>query len=132
MKKDIHVVGAVIIDNGRILCAKRGMEKSLPGLWEFPGGKIEQGETPQESLKREIQEEMHCEVEIGEQVEHTSYEYDFGIVHLQTYYCKLTKGTPVLTEHTEIKWLAAHELPSLDWAPADIPAIEKLAATFAN
>ncbi|MBT2582604.1 (deoxy)nucleoside triphosphate pyrophosphohydrolase [Planococcus sp. ISL-109] len=132
MKKDIHVVGAVIIDGERILCAKRGMEKSLPGLWEFPGGKIEQGETPQESLKREIQEEMHCEVEIGEKVEHTRYEYDFGIVHLQTFYCKLTKGTPVLTEHTEIKWLAANELPTLEWAPADIPAIEKLAVTFAK
>ncbi|WP_067726909.1 (deoxy)nucleoside triphosphate pyrophosphohydrolase [Oceanobacillus damuensis] len=128
MKKDIHVVGAVIIKENKILCAQRGPDKSLPYLWEFPGGKIEAGETPQDALKREINEEMHCEIEIGEQVEHTVYEYDFGIVHLTTYKCKLLEGNPVLTEHAAIKWLPSKELPSLEWAPADIPAIEKLTA----
>ncbi|MFC4022315.1 (deoxy)nucleoside triphosphate pyrophosphohydrolase [Oceanobacillus longus] len=127
MKKDIHVVGAVIINKNKILCAQRGPDKSLPYMWEFPGGKIEPGETPQEALKREIVEEMHCEIEIGEQVEHTIYEYDFGVVHLSTYKCKLIEGTPVLTEHAAIKWLSSKELPSLEWAPADIPAIERLA-----
>ncbi|KAA0959170.1 (deoxy)nucleoside triphosphate pyrophosphohydrolase [Planococcus kocurii] len=124
--KNIHVVGAVIKDGNKILCAQRGMEKSLPGLWEFPGGKIEETETPQAALRREIQEEMHCQVEIGEQVEHTVYEYDFGIVHLTTFYCQLVEGTPVLTEHIAIEWLEAHELEQLEWAPADIPAIQKL------
>jgi 8-oxo-dGTP diphosphatase len=128
MKKDIHVVGAVIIKENKILCAQRGPDKSLPFMWEFPGGKIETGETPQEALKREIDEEMHCDIEIGEQVEHTVYEYDFGIVHLSTYKCKLLEGTPVLTEHAEIKWLSPKELETLEWAPADIPAIEKLAS----
>lgn len=99
----------------------------MPGLWEFPGGKIEPEETPQQALQREIQEEMHCEIEIGEQVEHTVYEYDFGIVHLTTFYCRLVQGTPVLTEHIAIQWLKPAELEQLDWAPADIPAIEKLA-----
>ncbi|WP_087972058.1 (deoxy)nucleoside triphosphate pyrophosphohydrolase [Oceanobacillus rekensis] len=127
MKKDIHVVGAVIIKENKILCAQRGPDKSLPFMWEFPGGKIETGETPQDALKREIDEEMHCDIEIGEQVEHTVYEYDFGIVHLTTYKCKLLEGTPVLTEHAEIKWLSPKELETLEWAPADIPAIEKLA-----
>ena len=126
MKKNIHVVGAVIIENDKILCAQRGPAKSLPLKWEFPGGKIEAGETPQEALSREIKEEMQCIVEIGGQVEHTVYEYDFGIVHLTTYYCKLIEGKPVLTEHVEMKWLAPDELKSLDWAPADIPAIETL------
>lgn len=130
MKKNIRVVGAVIIDGDKILCAQRGMEKSLPGLWEFPGGKIEGNETPQSALQREIQEEMHCQVEIGEQVEHTVYEYDFGIVHLTTFYCQLVEGTPVLTEHIEIQWLKADELEQLKWAPADIPAIEKLKRTY--
>ena len=130
MKKDIHVVGAVIIKNEKILCAQRGPDKSLPYKWEFPGGKIESGETPQEALKREIHEEMHCKIEIGEKVEHTVYEYDFGIVHLTTYICKLIEGEPVLTEHEEIKWLAPKELEMLDWAPADIPAIERLANEY--
>ncbi|KGX87038.1 (deoxy)nucleoside triphosphate pyrophosphohydrolase [Pontibacillus litoralis] len=126
MKKDIYVVGAVIIENGKILCAQRGSLKSLPLMWEFPGGKIEHGESPQQALQREIVEEMQCKVEIGEQIEHTVHEYDFGVVHLTTFYCTLLEGEPILTEHIAFKWLAAHELPSLDWAPADIPAIEKL------
>lgn len=126
MKKIIHVVGAVVVENGKILCAQRGPTKTLAYKWEFPGGKIEQGESPQEALWREINEEMQCNVEIGEQIEHTIYEYDFGIVHLTTYYCKLIEGKPTLTEHIAIKWLSPDELASLDWAPADIPAIQKL------
>jgi 8-oxo-dGTP diphosphatase len=126
MKKNIYVVGAVIIENNKILCAQRGLSKSLPLKWEFPGGKIEEGETPQEALSREIKEEMQCKVEIGDQVEHTVYEYDFGIVDLTTYYCKLIEGKPVLTEHASIKWLSPDQLKSLDWAPADIATIEKL------
>ncbi|MDT0160672.1 (deoxy)nucleoside triphosphate pyrophosphohydrolase [Bacillus sp. AG4(2022)] len=127
MKKDIHVVGAVIFKDNKILCAQRGKEKSLPLLWEFPGGKIEKGEKPEQALVREIQEEMHCTIDIGEKIEHTVYEYDFGIVHLTTYYCKLVEGEPVLTEHAAVKWLAPKELPTLEWAPADIPTIEKIA-----
>jgi 8-oxo-dGTP diphosphatase len=126
MKKNIYVVGAVIMENGKILCAQRGKTKTLPLKWEFPGGKIEDNETPQEALRREINEEMQCKIEIGDLVEHAVYEYDFGIVHLTTFSCRLIEGTPVLTEHVSIKWLYTNELLSLDWAPADIPTIEKL------
>ena len=102
--------------NNKILCAQRGQDKSLPLKWEFPGGKIEAGESAQEALKREISEEMNCQIEIGEQVDHTVYEYDFGIVHLTTFSCKLIEGKPELTEHVAIKWLPPSELASLDWA----------------
>lgn len=126
MKKDIYVVGAVIVDSGKVFCAQRGSDKTLPEFWEFPGGKIEKGESPEEALKREIYEEMQCEIEVGKKVEHTIYEYDFCIVHLTTYFCNLIKGEPVLTEHIDSKWVLPEELDQLDWAPADIPAIEKI------
>lgn len=127
MKKNIYVVGAVIVKAGKVLCAQRGPDKSLPNLWEFPGGKIEAGETEQEALIREINEELACEIAVGKKIEYTAYEYDFGIVHLTTYYCRIVAGTPVLTEHLDSKWLLPEELAGLDWAPADIPAIEKIA-----
>jgi 8-oxo-dGTP diphosphatase len=126
MKKDIYVVGAVIIDNGKVLCAQRGLTRPLPLKWEFPGGKIEAGETPQEALRREIQEEMHCLIEVCQQIISTDHEYDFGIVHLTTFYCRLIEGTPILIEHASMKWLYPDELGSLDWAPADIPTVEKV------
>src|SRR5690625_4841022 len=126
MMKNIHVVGAVIIHDGKILCAQRPESTTLPLMWEFPGGKIEQGESSKDALKREIHEEMSCDISVGAQLDHTVYEYDFGIVHLTTFYCTLLDGTPVLTEHKSIKWLRKEELTMLDWAPADIPAIKKL------
>ncbi|MBU5594539.1 (deoxy)nucleoside triphosphate pyrophosphohydrolase [Amphibacillus sp. MSJ-3] len=129
-KKIIKVVGAIIIKDGKILCAQRGESKSLSYKWEFPGGKIEMNETPVQALMREIDEEMKCDIEVGEEFDHTIYEYDFGIVHLTTYCCTLVKGSPILTEHNDIKWLYSHELSSLDWAPADIPAVKKLEQTL--
>lgn len=126
MKKVINVVGAVIVEDGKILCVKRGPSKSLPLLWEFPGGKIEVGEDPCEALKREIKEEMLCKIEVGDMVEQTLYNYDFGEVNLTTYLCKLVEGEPKLTEHVDLLWLYPKELTKLDWAPADIPAVEKL------
>ena len=95
-------------------------------LCEISRWENRRGRTPQEALKREIDEEMHCSVQIGEQIDYTAYEYDFGIVHLKTFYCKLVEGSPVLTEHVAIKWLYPNELAALEWAPADIPTIEKL------
>ena len=125
--KKINVVGAILIENGKILCAQRGEGKSLAYLWEFPGGKIETGETPQEALIRELQEELMIEVEVqSEKFEETSYQYDFGIVNLTTFICFLKSGTPQLTEHIAVEWLAPKELTTLEWAPADIPSVEKL------
>lgn len=127
MKKTIEVVGAIIVDNGKILCAQRGPEKSLANFWEFPGGKVEANETPIEALKRELTEELLITVTVDDEMfESTKHEYDFGIVHLTTFICHLEKGKPQLTEHVAIKWLPVEELDTLEWAPADVPAVEKL------
>lgn len=75
---------------------------------------------------------MLCEIEVGLQINETVYEYEFGIVHLSTYSCKLIEGKPTLTEHVALEWLSIEELPSLDWAPADIPTVEKLISRVKN
>lgn len=131
VKKQINVVGAVIVKDGEILCAQRGDGGLLAGMWEFPGGKIELGETPQQALEREIDEELRCEVRVGDLVATTTFDYDFGVVTLTTFYCELVSGTPSLTEHAAVRWLIPSELHLLDWAPADIPAVEKIQADFA-
>lgn len=132
MKKEINVVGAVVVNGGKVLSAQRSENMSLPGMWEFPGGKIEQGETPRDALVREMQEELCCTIEIGDQVASTRYEYDFGFVTLTTFYSKLVDGEPQLTEHSEIRWIEATDLESVEWAPADVPAVEKVIADYSE
>lgn len=122
----ITVVGAVIVRDGHILAARRGPKMSLAGLWEFPGGKVERGEDPREALAREIREELDCSVKVKDYITVTDHQYDFGIVSLSTYYCELVQGEPVFSEHSEISWVSPAELLTLDWAPADIPAVEKI------
>lgn len=124
--KHYDVVGAVIIENGLVLCAQRGSTGLLGGRWEFPGGKIEPGETPREALVREIAEELDCSVSVGAQVASTTHEYEFGVVELRTFYCDLVAGTPYATEHAELRWVAPADLSALDWAPADIPAVNRI------
>lgn len=130
MKKRINVVGAVLTRDSTILAAQRSQQMSLPGMWEFPGGKIEADETPEQALRRELEEELLCSAEIGRHVETTEHEYDFGIVILTTYYATLLAGEPALTEHSEIRWVHAAELDQLDWAPADIPAVQQVMKDF--
>ncbi|HEY7042930.1 MAG TPA: (deoxy)nucleoside triphosphate pyrophosphohydrolase [Nocardioidaceae bacterium] len=128
MSKEIPVVGAIIERDGLILCARRPHRGSIGGLWEFPGGKIERGETARVALEREIREELGCHIEVGDEVTTTRHEYDFGIVRLTTFRCHLVDGTPQLTEHAEIRWVSPAQLPALGWAPADIPAVQIVSA----
>lgn len=128
MKKTVHVVGAIIEnDLNEIFCALRGPEMSLANYWEFPGGKIEAGETPEQALVREIREEFNCLIEVGEKVEDTTYEYEKVIVRLETYMAKLVDGQPTALEHADTKWVSREEITELNFAPADIPAVEKIA-----
>jgi 8-oxo-dGTP diphosphatase len=123
VRKQINVVGAVIVCDGGILCAQRGPRTSLAGYWEFPGGKIEPGEGPREALERETVEELECVVTVGEELTTTTYAYDFGDVTLTTFWCELMSGTPTLSEHADVLWLPPSELGTLEWAPADVPAV---------
>lgn len=128
MTKQIDVVGAVVVRDGTVLAAQRGPGRALAGMWEFPGGKVEVGETPQQSLTRELREELLCTVEIGDPVETTVHPYDFGTVTLRTFYATLVDGEPQLTEHSALRWLPVGELDTVPWAPADVPAVERVMA----
>lgn len=126
MKKQITVVGAVIVRDGLVYCARRGAQRALPGMWEFPGGKVEAGESFENALVREIGEELGCTVTVLGPLETTTHEYEFAIVTLATFLCDLAAGEPRSNEHAEEVWLPTGQLNLLDWAPADIPAVEKL------
>ena len=123
--KNIYVVGAALIEDGKLLVTKRNSDRILGDLWEFPGGKIEQGELPQESLKRELKEEFNDEIIVGDKVTETaSYEYEFGTVHLTVYYAKFLSKNFNLIAHSKVKWIDPAEALDLMWAPADIPAAQ--------
>ena len=131
-KKIIKVAGVAIIDQdkNKVLAGKRNADRLVGGMWEFPGGKIEKGETPQEAAKRELKEEFHDEVQIGPQLGETvSYEYDFGIVKLTVFFAKLLTNNFDLVAHSEVEWLSADEVQKLNWAPADALLVKELART---
>ncbi|WIM69468.1 (deoxy)nucleoside triphosphate pyrophosphohydrolase [Corynebacterium suedekumii] len=126
MKKRIEVVGAVFTRGDRVLGARRGPGRALPGMWEFPGGKVESGESAEAALIRELHEELRCDATVGDFITTTEYEYDFGTVVLSTYFCTIVSGEPQLTEHQELRWIPVHDLGQVEWAPADIPAVEEI------
>jgi 8-oxo-dGTP diphosphatase len=127
MMKKVIVVGAVIQDHqNRILCALRSSKMTLPNYWEFPGGKVELNENQPEALRREIDEELACEIEVGEKIIETTHDYSNITVHLHTYWCKIKKGVPTANEHAQLAWIPLNKLLDLKWAPADIPTIEKI------
>ncbi len=124
----IHVSGAIIIHDNKIFCTQRNETGILPLKWEFPGGKIEPGETPHQALQRELIEELDLTVNMYNDIYmEVRHEYDFGIVNLSTIICRLNNTKPILKEHHNAKWVLPNELLMLDWAPADIPIVNQLA-----
>ncbi|GAA5108872.1 (deoxy)nucleoside triphosphate pyrophosphohydrolase [Alloalcanivorax gelatiniphagus] len=129
--RQIAVVGAVVVRDGKVLAAQRGGNGPLAGLWEFPGGKIEPSESAREALEREVAEELNCVVEVGGEITTTVHAYDFAEITLTTFFCALVDGEPTLTEHTAVRWLLPRDLDSLEWAPADVPTVALVKATIA-
>jgi 8-oxo-dGTP diphosphatase len=125
--KMIMVAGAVIRNERQeILCALRSSRMSMSGLWEFPGGKLEPHESAETCLIREIEEELGCLIEVGSSIEDTLYQYPEIQVRLLTYYATIKRGVPVPREHEKLIWLPASELDGLEWAPADLPTVQRL------
>ena len=125
--KTVNVVAAIIRDGDKVFATQRGYGEFKDG-WEFPGGKVEAGETPQEALKREIEEELNTEIEVGDYL--TTIEYDYPSFHLsmKCYWASIIEGKPVLLEHEAAKWLKKEDLYSVDWLPADLTIIDMIAA----
>jgi len=125
--KTIRVVAAIIRDKGRIFATQRGYGPYKDG-WEFPGGKIEPGETPEEALKREIREELDTEIEVGEPAGHIEYDYPEFHLSMDCFFCTLLSGSLTLKEHEAARWLSPAELDSVSWLPADRSLIDELKA----
>ena len=117
----------VVNENGEtiIFATQRGYG-DFKGGWEFPGGKIESGETPQEALKREIIEELDTEVSVGELMDTVEYDYPQFHLSMDCFWCQIVRGNLVLKEHEAARWLTKDELNNVEWLPADITLIEKI------
>ena len=123
--KTVKVVAAIIIHNKQIFVTQRGYGEFKDG-WEFPGGKIEPGETPQEALAREIKEELDIEIEVGDYLETVEYDYPSYHLAMDCFFCTIKSGKLVLKEHEAAKWLTMENLDSVDWLPADKGLIESI------
>ena len=134
--KTIRVVAAIIRDTNKngepiIFATQRGYGDFKDG-WEFPGGKIEEGETPQEALKREIVEELNTEIKVGELVDTIEYDYPTFHLSMDCFWAEVVSGKLVLKEHEAAKWLKKEELDSVEWLPADIALIEEVKRGMSN
>jgi 8-oxo-dGTP diphosphatase len=131
MKKHYTVSAAIIVENKKILCVQRNKGKYdyISYKYEFPGGKLEEGENEEDALKREISEELNLEIDVAENFLVVTHEYlDFDLT-MHSYLCKANTEKLVLKEHIDAKWLYKNELIELDWAAADLPIVSKLINT---
>ncbi|MBQ9025593.1 MAG: (deoxy)nucleoside triphosphate pyrophosphohydrolase [Methanobrevibacter sp.] len=129
--KTLNVVAAIIHKDDKILATKRGYGEFI-NQWEFPGGKIEENETKEEALKREIKEELNVEIDIQNFALDLEYQYPTFYLKMSCFDCTIKSGTPKLLEHNDARWLAKKELDSVNWIPADIAAVNYLKKTMAD
>ncbi|HCQ55983.1 MAG TPA: 8-oxo-dGTP diphosphatase MutT [Clostridiales bacterium] len=123
--KNIKVVAAIMIENNKIFATQRGYGDFKDG-WEFPGGKIEKGETSEEALIREIKEELDTTINVNKKIDTVEYDYPNFHLSMDCFICNILEGDLVLKEHEASKWLSKDELYSVDWLPADKKMIEKI------
>ena len=123
--KTVKVVAAIIIHENKIFATQRGYGEFKDG-WEFPGGKIEPGETPQDALVREIKEELDIEIEVKDFLETVEYDYPEFHLSMDCFFCSIRSGELVLKEHEAAKWLTVETLDSVDWLPADQGLVEEI------
>jgi 8-oxo-dGTP diphosphatase len=122
----IEVTAGVIENRGKILIARRSPGKHLAGYWEFPGGKVETGETYEECLARELKEELDLNVTVHEHIADSEFTYGDKQIRLKAYFAKTNQAEVTSTDHDEIKWITAYEFDDYTFAPADIPIIKAL------
>ena len=127
--KSIEVVAAVIQHKGRIFATQRGYGEFKDG-WEFPGGKMEPKETPQQALRREIKEELDTDIEVKDLIDTINYDYPNFHLTMHCFWCTVKAGKLELLEHEDAKWLAPEELESVDWLPADKVLLPKIRETW--
>lgn len=123
--KTVRVVAAVIRKDDKIFATQRGYGEFKDG-WEFPGGKIEDGETPEQALAREIKEELDTEIEVGKLIDTIEYDYPKFHLSMDCFWCEIMQGGLELKEHEAARWLSKEELYSVDWLPADVGVVEKI------
>lgn len=123
--KTVRVAAAIIRDEKRIFAAARGYGE-WKGGWEFPGGKIEAGETPREALKREIMEEFDTEISVGERIGTIEYDYPTFHLSMDCFWCEIVRGELTLKEAEDARWLTKEELDSVSWLPADLLLLDRL------
>ena len=123
--KTIRVAAAVIRKGDKIFATQRGYGE-LKGGWEFPGGKIEDGETPQEALKREIEEELDTEILVGELIDTIEYDYPNFHLSMDCFWCEIVEGKLVLKEHEAARWLDRKTIDDVEWLPADVTLVGKI------
>ena len=129
--KTVSVVAAVIESEGRFFATQRGYGPQKDG-WEFPGGKIEPGETPEAALVREIREELDADITVGEKLVQVEYDYPGFHLSMGCYLCAVRSGSLTLKEHESARWLGAEELDQVAWLPADLSVIELLKGLLAR